>query len=59
MEQDDATQAEISAVREAYTDKINAAIGRGEDKLAIELSAQFREEAFARLLDRRGGRTAA
>ena len=46
MSQDEGTQAEIATIREAYTDKINAAIGADDDKLAIELSRQFRDEAF-------------
>jgi hypothetical protein len=46
MSQDEGTQAEIATIREAYTEKINAAIGADDDKLAIELSRQFRDEAF-------------
>lgn len=46
MSQDEGTQAEIATIREAYTEKINAAIGADDDKLAIELSRQFRNEAF-------------
>ena len=46
MSQDEGTQAEIAAIREAYAEKINAAIGADDDKLAIELSRQFRDEAF-------------
>jgi hypothetical protein len=46
MSQDEGTQAEIATIREAYAEKINAAIGADDDKLAIELSRQFRDEAF-------------
>ena len=46
MSQDEGTQAEIATIREAYTEKINSAIGADDDKLAIELSRQFRDEAF-------------
>lgn len=46
MSQDESTQAEIATIRDAYTEKINAAIGADDDKLAIELSRQFRDEAF-------------
>jgi hypothetical protein len=46
MSQDEGTQAEIATIREAYSEKINAAIGADDDKLAIELSRQFRDEAF-------------
>jgi hypothetical protein len=46
MSQDEGTQAEIATIREAYAGKINAAIGADDDKLAIELSRQFRDEAF-------------
>ena len=46
VSQDEGTQAEIATIREAYSEKINAAIGADDDKLAIELSRQFRDEAF-------------
>jgi hypothetical protein len=46
MSQDEGTQAEIAAIREAYAEKINSAIGADDDQLAIELSRQFRDEAF-------------
>ena len=46
MAQDEGTQAEIATIRDAYAEKINAAIGANDDKLAIELSRQFRDEAF-------------
>jgi hypothetical protein len=46
MSQDEGTQAEIATIREAYTEKINAAISADDDQLAIELSRQFRDEAF-------------
>jgi hypothetical protein len=46
VSQDEGTQAEIALIREAYAEKINAAIGADDDKLAIELSRQFRDEAF-------------
>jgi hypothetical protein len=46
MPQDEGTQAEIATIRDAYAEKINAAIGANDDKLAIELSRQFRDEAF-------------
>lgn len=46
MSQDEGTQAEIAIIRDAYAEKINAAIGADDDKLAIELSRQFRDEAF-------------
>jgi hypothetical protein len=46
MSQDEGTQAEIATIRAAYAEKINAAIGADDDKLAIELSRQFRDEAF-------------
>jgi hypothetical protein len=49
MTQDEGAQAEIAIIRDAYTDKINAAIGADDDKLAIELSRQFRDEAFEAL----------
>jgi hypothetical protein len=44
--------AEIETIREAYTDKINAAIGADDDRLAIELSKQYRDEAFEALIER-------
>jgi hypothetical protein len=44
--------AEIETIREAYTDKINAAIGADDDRLAIELSKQYRDEAFEALSER-------
>jgi len=44
--------AEIEAIREAYTEKINAAIGADDDRLAIELSKQYRDEAFEALVER-------
>ena len=46
MSQDQGTQAEIATIRDAYAEKINAAIGADDDQLAIELSRQFRDEAF-------------
>jgi len=46
MSQAEGTQAEIATIRAAYAEKINAAIGADDDKLAIELSRQFRDEAF-------------
>jgi hypothetical protein len=46
MSQNEGTQAEIETIRAAYAEKINAAIGADDDKLAIELSRQFRDEAF-------------
>ena len=49
VSQDEGTQAEIATIREAYAEKINAAIGADDDKLAIELSRQFRDEAFEAL----------
>ena len=49
MTQDEGAQAEIATIREAYAEKINAAIGADDDKLAIELSRQFRDEAFEAL----------
>ncbi|HEY0870308.1 MAG TPA: hypothetical protein VGD55_07905 [Acidothermaceae bacterium] len=49
MAQDEGAQAEIATIREAYAEKINAAIGANDDKLAIELSRQFRDEAFETL----------
>jgi hypothetical protein len=45
------TANELTEIREAYTGKINAAIGAGDDNLAIELSTQFRDEAFEALAD--------
>jgi hypothetical protein len=44
--------AEIETIREAYTEKINAAIGADDDRLAIELSKQYRDEAFEALIER-------
>jgi hypothetical protein len=49
MTQDEGAQAEIAIIRDAYAEKINAAIGADDDKLAIELSRQFRDEAFEAL----------
>jgi hypothetical protein len=49
MTQDEGAQAEIATIRDAYAEKINAAIGADDDKLAIELSRQFRDEAFEAL----------
>lgn len=46
-----ATVVQLAEIRELYTAKINAAIGAGDDKLAIELSTQFRDEAFEALVD--------
>lgn len=45
-------QAEIETIRAAYTEKINAAIGADDDRLAIELSKQYRDEAFEALNER-------
>jgi hypothetical protein len=42
---------DLAAIREAYTDKINAALGRGEDDLAVELSEEFNDEVFLMGLD--------
>jgi hypothetical protein len=47
--EDNGTQDEIDAIREAYSVKINAAIDAGNDRRAIELSSQFRDEAFITL----------
>ncbi len=44
--------AEIETIRAAYTEKINAAIGADDDRLAIELSKQYRDEAFEALIER-------
>ena len=44
--------AEIETIRAAYTEKINAAIGADDDRLAIELSKQYRDEAFEALTER-------
>jgi hypothetical protein len=44
--------AEIETIRAAYTEKINAAIGADDDRLAIELSKQYRDEAFEALVER-------
>jgi hypothetical protein len=52
------TVAELAEIREAYTGKINAAIGAGDDKLAIELSTQFHDEAFEALVDASSRRVA-
>jgi hypothetical protein len=49
VSQDEGAQAEIATIRDAYAEKINAAIGANDDKLAIELSRQFRDEAFETL----------
>jgi len=49
MAQDEGAQAEIATIRDAYAEKINAAIGANDDKLAFELSRQFRDEAFETL----------
>jgi hypothetical protein len=49
MSQDQGAQAEIATIRDAYAEKINAAIGANDDRLAIELSRQFRDEAFETL----------
>lgn len=46
MSQDEGTQAEIAAIREAYAEKINAAIGADDDKLAIELSRAIPRRGF-------------
>jgi len=51
LEFESATVADLAEIREAYTGKINAAIGAGDDRLAIELSTQFHDEAFAALAD--------
>jgi hypothetical protein len=56
MSQDEGAQAEIATIRDAYTEKINAAIGADDDKLAIELSRQFRDEAFETLFGENGRR---
>jgi len=37
MAQDEGAQAEIATIRDAYAEKINAAIGANDDKLDIEL----------------------
>jgi hypothetical protein len=42
---------DLAAIREAYTDKINAAVGRGEEDLAVELSEDFNDEVFLMGLD--------
>jgi hypothetical protein len=51
MLQDEGALAEIATIRDAYTEKINAAIGADDDRLAIELSRQFRDEAFEALVE--------
>jgi hypothetical protein len=51
MTANELTANELTQIREAYTGKINAAIGAGDDNLAIELSTQFRDEAFEALAD--------
>jgi hypothetical protein len=56
MSQDEGAQAEIATIRDAYAEKINAAIGADDDKLAIELSRQFRDEAFETLFGENGRR---
>ena len=48
--------AEIETIRAAYTEKINAAIGADDDGLAIELSKQYRHEAFDVLIERNARR---
>jgi hypothetical protein len=35
---------ELAHIRAGYTEKVNAAIGRGDDSLAAELSAEFHHE---------------
>jgi hypothetical protein len=40
---------EMAEVRAGYTDKVNAAIGRGDDLLAAELSAEFHREVLSRV----------
>lgn len=52
MVQSGSALAEIETIREAYTEKINAAIGADDDRLAIELSKQYRDEAFEALVER-------
>jgi hypothetical protein len=52
MVQSGSALAEIETIREAYTEKINAAIGADDDRLAIELSRQYRDEAFEALVVR-------
>jgi hypothetical protein len=49
VSENEGTQGEITIIREAYAEKINAAISANDDKLAIELSKQFRDEAFETL----------
>ena len=44
--------AEIETIRQAYTEKINAAIGADDDRLAIELSKRYHDEAFEALIER-------
>jgi hypothetical protein len=56
VSQDEGAQAEIATIRDAYAEKINAAIGADDDKLAIELSRQFRDEAFETLFGENGRR---
>jgi hypothetical protein len=58
QEFESATVAELAEIREAYAGKINAAIGAGDDKLAIELSTQFRDEALEALADASSRRVA-
>jgi hypothetical protein len=41
---------ELAGVRAGYTDKVNAAIGRGDDSLAAELSVEFVQEIAQRVL---------
>jgi hypothetical protein len=41
--------AELAQLRAGYTDKVNAAIGRGDDSLAAELSAEFHHEITERV----------
>lgn len=55
MDSNERTALDLAAIREAYTEKINAALGRGEDDLAVELSEEFSDEVFLIGLDLEAG----
>jgi hypothetical protein len=54
-----ALRVELERVRAGYTDKLNAAIERGDDHLAAEFAAEFHHEVVGHVFGRPSRRNAA
>lgn len=61
FENDDenARRNELARVRAGYTDKLNAAIERGDDHLAAEFAAEFHHEVVGHVFGQPSSRNAA